>query len=107
MVSTVPGRPQSKAWPLALLKFGIHYAGQNQAASELDEKLNRLHSAFASEPFGNLNQIASAARDLAKWSQQLTDKLNGEGTQYGQANVPSLLRQLALGMGSVGSGPSA
>lgn len=90
----VPGRPQSRTWPLALLKLGIHHAGQKQAAPELDEKLSRLHSAFASDPFGNLSQIAFAARDLATWSQQLTDKLNSEGTKYSPANVPGLLQDL-------------
>jgi hypothetical protein len=89
--SGTPGRPQSNSWPLALIKMGILHAGQPK---DLDDRLNRLHRAFGMEPFGKLDQIASAARDLANWSQQLKDELDNPNTKYDQASVPRLLRQL-------------
>lgn len=89
-----PGRPQFKPWPLALIRLGMHHAGQSGDSAALNQKLMRLGRAFDSEPFGKLDQVASAARDLATWSRQLTNKLDNAGTKYDQASVPRLLRQL-------------
>jgi hypothetical protein len=91
-----PGRPQFRPWPLALVKLAIHHSGQADDAKELDEGLRRLHRAFDVQPFGRLENVGTAARDLTTWTKKLRERLNGSTTKYDQSSALSLLRQLVV-----------
>jgi hypothetical protein len=88
----MPGRPQFRQWPLALIKLGLHHAGQDQKATEFDKKLRALQSAFASQPFGKLPDVVRAAGELADWCKQLEIGLSKPSCQYDQTAAIRLLR---------------
>ncbi len=92
--SGTPGRPQFRQWPLALIKLGMHHAGQDNRMPELEKKLSALRAAFDVQPFGKLDEVARAAHDLAKWCAQLEAGLGQKNIKYDRAGAVSLLRQL-------------
>jgi hypothetical protein len=98
-----PGRPQFRAWPLALIKVGIRHAGKNNGFAEkmnleLEERLQKLRFAFDLRPFGEPEQVAAAARELAVWSDKLGAELNSAA--YQQSSVPGILKQICTVAGS-------
>src|SRR5262249_2749228 len=76
---TMPGRPQPRAWALALVKLGIQHVGAGEAevqtmSQQLRDKLAKLYQAFNLQPFGKPDEVAAAARDVAQWADQLAAK---------------------------------
>jgi hypothetical protein len=92
--SGTPGRPQFRQWPLALIKLGLHHAGQDTRLPELGKKLSALRAAFDVQPFGKLDEVARAAHDLARWCAQIETSLGQKNIKYDRAGAVSLLRQL-------------
>ncbi|HLJ97573.1 MAG TPA: multiheme c-type cytochrome [Gemmataceae bacterium] len=92
--SGVPGRPQFRQWPLALVKLGMRHAGQEKQIPEFEKKLSVLQEAFNAQPFGKLDEVVRTADDLAKWCAQLETSLGQKNVQYNRAAAISLLRQL-------------
>ena len=81
-----PGRPQMQAWAVALVEVALHHtAGGDAEKAEVsiktfNAKLKKLRAIYDDKPFGDPDQIAEAARDLADWvGQQAKDaKLTGK-----------------------------
>jgi hypothetical protein len=85
-----PGRPQMLAWPGALGKLAVRYAGEDEARLVHNERT--LAQAFSVQPFGARHQVASAAHAFSQWSNSLVQRL--EGKIYDQAAARGLLRGL-------------
>src|SRR5262249_42802878 len=82
------GRPQMRSWPKAMIKLGILYAGKDQAnelSSQFHSRLDQLHKAFNSPPFGKAGDIVPAARELVRWMDQLSGQLNKRTYRQGEA----------------------
>jgi hypothetical protein len=72
----VPGRPGARTWSATLLPQVIgHVQGDMK---EFTVKLKRLDSAFTETPFGQPDEVAKSARDLANWSKSLLEKLQAK-----------------------------
>jgi hypothetical protein len=92
--SGIPGRPQFRQWPLALVKLALHHAGQEKRTPELEKRLSTLRMAFDAQPFGKLDDVARAARDLANWCARLEADLAQKNIKYDRAAAVRLLGQL-------------
>lgn len=68
-----PGRPTMQAWPTSLVELALHHSSDaakvDTRIADFNAKLKKLRSAYDDQPFGNAEQIAAAARDLADWVQ--------------------------------------
>jgi hypothetical protein len=85
-----PGRPQMRSWPLTLAKLALNYLGEDEKT--LQRSLATIHAAFDSQPFGNPQEIASSARQVVQWSDQLLRKL--EQKKISKTDCLKLLRLL-------------
>jgi hypothetical protein len=90
----IPGRPQFRPWPLALIKLALHHAGQDNQMPELEKKLGALRTAFDVQPFGKLDDVARSAQELAKWCAQLEATLGQRDVKYDRPAAVASLRQL-------------
>ncbi len=84
----IPGRPQIKAWPSALVKLGLRHAGSD--ASQVGSLQNALAAAFSAQPFGNPAAISGASKDLVKSLNEVLANLARK--EYDQAAARRLLR---------------
>lgn len=93
----IPGRPQLRDWPLALLLVSIDHAAHDGAKttnptlarSAFDQELHKLIQALNDRPFGEPKTVAHAARTLEKWCSGLIAQLE-KGT-YDRASTDRLL----------------
>jgi Cytochrome c554 and c-prime len=92
-VAAAPGRPPLSRWPSVLLDVAIRHAGGADAGSELADKLNALHAAATTGPFGDAQAVAAAATALDGWAGKAVDRLQGH--KYTEAEAERLLRDLA------------
>jgi hypothetical protein len=71
-----PGRPPMPSWPAALVKLAIHHTAADDAAAaqltaDFTKALGKVSAAFDAQPFGDPALIAPAAKDLAKWAEDM------------------------------------
>ena len=98
-IKGIPGRPQVKPWPIALLELAIVHAarapGRLSAAErtkELDALLRQLVAATNARPFGDPDKMRAAALALVTWSQKLQADLMA--APYDEASAGELVRSL-------------
>src|SRR5262245_43381679 len=80
----IPGRPQLRDWPLALVHVSIDYLSQGGANAgtalpsrqAFDQEFQKLTVVLNARPFGAPKDVAQAARRLEKWSDDLIKQLD-------------------------------
>ena len=95
----IPGRPQLRDWPLALLHVGMDHLAQASPPGDpaltrqgFEKEHQKLIAALDQHPFGDPKSVASTARALAKWSDGLIQRLDKE--TYRGADADRLLRAI-------------
>jgi hypothetical protein len=80
LVKGVPGRPQVRLWPMALLEVAVRYRATRERApeaaleaslKELREKFGQLAAACNATPLGDPKRVGKAAEGLANYCDQL------------------------------------
>lgn len=72
----IPGRPQMRDWPTALVKVALRYLGEPD--HQLDVHLKSLAQAFDAQPFGKPADVRQAAAAVAGWTKGLIEKIQQE-----------------------------
>jgi hypothetical protein len=92
------GRPQLPVWPSPLVTLAIRHAHRDEPLERsnqiLREKLERIQKALESQPFGNYEEVVSAAHDLIVWLDEIIRRLNDKSCKYDQAAAEKLLSDL-------------
>jgi hypothetical protein len=76
-----PGRVPMRLWPTALVKLAIRHAAANSReekalSAEYARLVRAVQAGFDARPYGVPAKIAPEARALAKWADNLADRLN-------------------------------
>jgi hypothetical protein len=92
-----PGRPSARSWSTALVRLAVAHIAENDAdadrrLAEFDKALKRVHDGFSAQPFGDAGQIGEAARDLARWADDLAGKV--DKAPCDEASARRVLRRL-------------
>jgi hypothetical protein len=90
LISTAPGRPTIRGWPLALLKAGVVQAGKPAQLGVLEEDLKALARTCNARPFGDPAGVANDARTLIKWCDAMIADLRSPAL-YSKETLQKLL----------------
>jgi hypothetical protein len=93
---TIPGRPEFRAFSMALLPVAMAHAGADETSVQaFKSKLANLYKALSAKPFGDPGQLEPLAKDLADWANTLAQKLNHDPVKYDKAAAFELLKRIA------------
>ncbi len=68
-----PGRPMLHEWPTALVQLALLIADVPE--TELDRQMREVRDATNQRPFGNPHMLQTSTRKVAKWADDLAEKL--------------------------------
>jgi len=96
----IPGRPQLRDWPLALMHVGIDFVAAGSAnpgpalpsRPAFDQDFHKVIAVLNSRPFGEPTELGRAARKLVPWSDDLIRQLNK--ATYDRGGVDRLLNTI-------------
>ncbi len=91
VVAGVPGRPQFRPWPLALVRLAIAQTGTGRDTYR--EAVKELYAALDARPFGDPARVSRAAKRVADWSEEMLGKL--QSTHFDASSPRKLLAVLA------------
>ena len=100
----LPGRPQMREWPLALVHLGILHAAQGDLhrekalATDIKNKLTDLSVAFDAQPFGDPKMVTKAAQELSQSADNVLKKITTIRFDRGTA------QRLLVGLGRESKG---
>jgi hypothetical protein len=103
-----PGRVPMKQWPTELVRLALrHLAADEKAAAEQamrDKLVATLQQAYVARPYGDPARMAKAAAALAKWADDLAERVNRSKVDR-DAAVRMLKLAPGLYSGAEGRGP--
>jgi hypothetical protein len=91
------GRPSARPWSAALIRLVVlHAAGDGAEAdrqlAEFEKDLKAVHAGFTDQPLGDPRRVQPAARQLAKWAEDLA--VRASRAPCDAARARRLLRRL-------------
>jgi len=94
-----PGRPPLKAWIAALPSVVAEHAttldGLADAGKEFPTKWAAVRTAALSQPFGDANELAKAAKDMGQWCDEFLKRSSGSSKPlYSQEKARDLLNAI-------------
>jgi hypothetical protein len=94
-----PGRPQMRPWLTVLAELALQQAAggkeaqRKQLSKTYPQRVHKIYDAFNAQPFGQPQEVASAARELAHWLHGVAPKVRS--SSFDRAAARRLLWDLA------------